>query len=223
MVRLRRTDRDRFVGERRWPSACAVVAVIVMTLLMPEQVLPLPSWAISVIEASLLIALIVGDPGRISRISGRLRGLSIALVSVLVLGTLTSTGFLIAELIDGGAAVDSAGELLAAGSLVWASNNVSFSLLYWELDSVGAAARADQIPAQLDFAFPQQMNPQLGPANWRPEFVDYLYLGFTNATAFSPTDAMPLTPRAKAAMGVQAVISLAILGLVIARAVNVFA
>jgi hypothetical protein len=79
------------------------------------------------------------------------------------------------------------------------------------------------MPAHVDFAFPQQMNPKLAPADWRPQFVDYLYLGFTNATAFSPTDAMPLTVRAKVAMTVQAVISLAILGLVIARAVNVFA
>ena len=75
----------------------------------------------------------------------------------------------------------------------------------------------------MDLAFPQQMNPNLAPPQWRPSFVDYLYLGFTNATAFSPTDAMPLAPWAKIAMAVQALISLVILGLVIARAVNIFA
>jgi hypothetical protein len=75
----------------------------------------------------------------------------------------------------------------------------------------------------VDLAFPQQMNPELAPAHWRPRFIDYLYLGFTNATAFSPTDAMPLAPRAKIAMSVQALISLVVLGLVIARAVNIFA
>jgi hypothetical protein len=74
----------------------------------------------------------------------------------------------------------------------------------------------------VDFAFPQQMTPSLAPAHWRPRFIDYLYLGFTNATAFSPTDAMPLAPRAKVTMAVQALISLVILGLVIARAVNLF-
>ena len=74
-----------------------------------------------------------------------------------------------------------------------------------------------------DFAFPQQMNPELAPADWRPRFADYLYLAFTNATAFSPTDAMPTAHWAKLAMMVQSVSSLAILGLVIARAVNVFA
>ena len=77
-------------------------------------------------------------------------------------------------------------------------------------------------PMHPDLAFPQQLNPRIGPSNWRPRFVDYLYLSFTNATAFSPTDVMPLVPWAKIAMAVQAVISLAILGLVIARAVNVF-
>jgi hypothetical protein len=98
----------------------------------------------------------------------------------------------------------------------------AFALLYWELDSGGAAARAHRLPRHADFAFPQQLNPDIAPAGWRPRFIDYLYLGFTNATAFSPTDTMPLAPWAKVAMTVQSLISLAILGLVVARAVNVF-
>jgi hypothetical protein len=222
LSRREEADEVGFVGESRWPSASAVVAVIVLTLLMPEQLLPLPIWGIALVEVALLIALVFGDPGDISRSSNLLRALSIGLVSVLVLGALTATAFLIEDLIDGGATVDSAGELLATGALVWASNNISFSLLYWELDCGGAAARAHRMPPRPDFAFPQQLNPSIATANWRPRFVDYLYLGFTNATAFSPTDAMPLTARAKLSMAVQAVISLAILGLVIARAVNAF-
>ena len=91
-----------------------------------------------------------------------------------------------------------------------------------ELDGGGAAERADHLPTHPDFAFPQQLNPGIGPPDWRPRFIDYLYLGFTNATAFSPTDVMPLVPWAKIAMTVQSLISLVILGLVIARAVNVF-
>jgi hypothetical protein len=97
------------------------------------------------------------------------------------------------------------------------------ALLYWELDGDGAAARAHLSRTDVDFAFPQQMNPELAPVDWIPRFVDYLYLAFTNATALSPTDAMPIAPWAKLAMIVQSVSSLAILGLVIARAVNVFA
>lgn len=102
------------------------------------------------------------------------------------------------------------------------SNNIAFALLCWELDSGGAAARAHQLPRHADFAFPQQLNPDIAPTGWRPRFIDYLYLGFTNATAFRPTDTMPLAPWAKVAMTLQSLISLAILGLVVARAVNVF-
>ena len=95
-------------------------------------------------------------------------------------------------------------------------------LLYWELDGGGAAARAHHLPTHNDFAFPQHQNPRIASPDWRPRFIDYLYLGFTNATAFSPTDAMPLAAWAKIAMAVQALVSIGILGLVIARAVNVF-
>ena len=77
------------------------------------------------------------------------------------------------------------------------------------------------MPRAPDFAFPQQLNPEVAPPGWKPQFIDYLYLGLTSCTAFSPTDVMPLTPRAKVLMGCESLISLAVLGLVIARAVNV--
>ena len=203
--------------------ASAVLAVIVLTLLLPSALSPIHArWVVPTIEGILLAALIIGDPGAIDRRSRLLQRLSVGLVAVLVIGALLSTGFLIAELIDGGSATDTAGELLAAGAIVWIVNNIAFSLLYWQLDCGGAAARAHRMPAHPDIVFPQQMNPELAPPDWRPQFVDYLYLGFTNATAFSPTDAMPYAPRVKVAMAAQAVASLAILGLVIARAVNVF-
>ncbi len=168
------------------------------------------------------MAVIAGDPVTIDRRSRRLRTVSIVLVAVLVFGALWATALLIDNLIHGGAATNSAGDLLEAGAVVWVSNNIAFALLYWELDGGGAAARAHRIPRHPDLAFPQQLNPTLAPPDWGPLFIDYLYLGFTNATALSPTDVMPLVPWAKIAMAVQAVISLAILGLVVARAVNVF-
>ena len=130
---------------------------------------------------------------------------------------------LIDHLINGGAETNSASDLLQAGTLVWVSNNIAFALLYWELDGGGAATRAQNPAGHADFGFPQQLNPRIAQPNWRPRFIDYLYLGFTNATAFSPTDVMPLAPWAKIAMTVQSLISLAILGLVVARAVNIFA
>jgi hypothetical protein len=210
------------IGEPRWPMAGAVVAAMVLTILLPGAIRLGPRWLLPLIEGALLVAVIVGDPGRISRRSQLLRAISIALVFVLALGTLWATGQLIDDLIHGGPETNSASDLLEAGSVVWVSNNIAFALLYWELDGGGAAARAHHAADHLDLAFPQQLNPRIAAPNWQPRFIDYLYLGFTNATAFSPTDVMPLVPWAKITMAVQSVISIAILGLVIARAVNVF-
>ncbi|MGW1916779.1 hypothetical protein ACWCQS_40315 [Streptomyces sp. NPDC002076] len=106
---------------------------------------------------------------------------------------------------------------------MWVSTVLAFSLLYFELDSGGAAARAHHMPTTPALAFPQHLSPELNATHWRPRYIDHLYLGFTNATALSPTDVMPLAPWAKIVMTVQSVVSLLILGLVVARAVNVLA
>ena len=211
----------RVVGEARWPMAVAVVAVIVMTLLLPHTLIARPRWGVPLIEGLLLVAVIIADPGKIDLVSKRARSLSITLIALLVATTLWCTTQLIIELIRGGPATESGGALLAAGGIVWLSNCLSFGLLYWELDSGGPAVRAHGLPAHPDFAFPQQLSPELAPEHWRPRFVDYMYLGFTSATAFSPTDAMPLRAWNKLAMMAQSGISLVLLGLVIARAVNV--
>jgi hypothetical protein len=202
--------------------AAAVVAAIVLTVILPDPVRAGPSWLLPAIEGLLLVALIVGDPGKIDRRSRGLRTLSIVLVAVLVLSALWSTAQLVDDLIHGGTETNSATDLLEAGAVVWLSNNIAFALLYWEMDAGGAAARVHRRSGYPDLAFPQQLTPEVVPPGWRPRFIDYLYLAFTNATAFSPTDVMPLAAWAKIAMTVQSLISLAILGLVVARAVNVF-
>ncbi len=210
------------VGESRWPMAAAVLATIVLTMLVPGKLVI--AWDIRlvpVLEAILLVVLILGDPGKIDRRSKNLRRCSVALVSVMVAGALFQTVDLTVELIQNHH-FSSAGKLLEIGAAVWLANNIAFALLYWEMDSGGAAARAHGLRAHPDFAFPQHMNPELAPDDWRPRFVDYLYVGFTNATAMSPTDVMPLTARVKLAMLVQSMVSLALFGLVIARAVNLF-
>jgi len=201
--------------------AFAVVAVIVMTLLLPRDLVARPRWGMPLVEGLLLVAVIVADPGKIDLVSPRVRALSITLITLLVGTTLWCTTQLIVELVRGGPATQSGGALLAAGGLVWLSNCLSFGLLYWELDSGGPAVRAHGLAAHPDFAFPQQLSPEIAPEHWRPRFVDYMYLGFTSATAFSPTDAMPLRAWNKIAMMAQSAISLVLLGLVIARAVNV--
>jgi uncharacterized membrane protein len=206
--------------------ATAVIATIVLTAVLETELNFGRNWLVWLLvslEGLLLVALIAGDPGAITRRTRVLRALSIGLVCLMVLGALWATVVLISDLIHGGPETNSAGDLLAAGSIVWVSNNIAFALLYWELDSGGAAARAHQSERRIDLAFPQELNPHLGSLDWRPRFIDYLYLGFTNATAFSPTDVMPLVPWAKITMTVQSLVSLGILALVIARAVNVLA
>jgi len=209
------------IGEPRWPMATAVLVVIALTILLPNSLVVRPRWGVPVVEAIPLVAVMIGDPGKIDRRSRPVRAISVTLIALLVATTLLCTSELIVQLIRGGRATDSAGLLLAAGGIVWASNVIAFGLLYWELDSGGPAVRAHGLPRYPSLAFPEQLTPELAPPDWRPRLIDYLYLGFTSATAFSPTDTMPLRHWAKVAMMLQSGISLELLGLVIARAVNV--
>lgn len=208
-------------GESRWPMTVAVVAAMVLTVLLPDDLRLAPRWVLPTVEGLLLVALIAGDPRQISRRSTALRAMSLVLISVLALSAIWSTVQLVDDLIHSGPETSSASALLQAGGSVWACIVLAFSLLYFELDGGGAAARAERLPHSPDLAFPQQLNPTVAPPGWRPRYIDYLYLGLTNSMAFSPTDVMPLAPWAKVTMAVQSVVSLLILGLVVARAVNV--
>jgi hypothetical protein len=178
-------------------------------------------WLIPADEAALLALLVFGHPGRLGERRVRVRPFAVTLVVLLVAAALWATALLVYDLIHGSGVTNSPTELLASGGLVWLGNNLSFALLYWLIDSGGPIARWHN-PAPIDFAFTQQLSPELAPAGWRPVFLDYLHLGFTNATAFSPTDVMPLSLRAKYTMLVQSTVALALFGLVVARAVNAF-
>ncbi len=195
---------------------------MLLTLARPKDVRLLPVYVLPAIEVVLLAVLVVRDPGRIDKRSSFLRGVSMAVVALLVLDALAATVRLIAALIHGGSMTNSPAKLLAAGTVVWLSNLIAFALLYWELDAGGAANRAHRMPRYLDLAFTQQLSPEIARPGWRPGFGDYLYLALTTSTAFSPTDVMPVALWAKLSMGLQSLISLAVVGLVIARAVNVF-
>jgi len=162
----------QLAAESRWPMAGAVIAIIVSTVLLPDVVRPWPAWTLPALEAVLLVALAVVAPGRIDRRSREIRMLSIGLIAALALGSFLSAGLLVAALIEGGAITNEARALLQAGAQVWSSTWLSFALLYWELDCGGAAARAYGMPRSPDFAFPQQMNPDLAPPDWRPRFAD---------------------------------------------------
>jgi hypothetical protein len=177
-------------------------------------------WLLPAIEVALVLVLVTSNPtGAAER--RRLRRLSLVLVGLLVAAALWATVFLISDLIRGVGVSKDPSELLASGAVVWLGNNLSFALLYWLMDGGGPYART-QREVPVDFALTQHMSPELAPPGWRPVFLDYLHLGFTNATAFSPTDVMPLTQRAKYAMLVQSSVALGLFGLVVARAVNAF-
>jgi hypothetical protein len=215
---------DPGIGESRWPPAAALLTFMALNVglriwLPGESAIRLP-WLVPTIEAALLAVLLAGHPGGVIS-HRRLRRLSVTLVFVLVAATLWATAILVRDLINGLGVTNSPSQLLATGGVVWLGNNISFALLYWLIDGGGPSARVRH-PTPVDFAFTQQINPELAPPGWRPVFLDYLHLGFTNATAFSPTDVMPLTHRAKYAMLTQSTVALALFGLIVARAVNAF-
>ena len=210
------------VGEPRLPMALAVLALMGVALIAPPRLAIMPGWLLASLEGLLLIALILGDPGAIDRTGPWQKRTSVALVVVILASTLGSTTLFIYSLMTGSAVTSQADQVLLAGVKVWMGNNVAFAFLYWEFDGGGPAVRAHGLPRYPDLAFPQQLNPDLAPPGWRPQFLDYLYIGFTTANAFSPTDTMPMAHWAKVAMGSQALISFVIVGLVLARAVNIF-
>jgi hypothetical protein len=213
------------IREPRWPPAVALVAFIGLNIALrvwlPREGAVRVPWLVPAIEAVLLALLLGIDPARAARRTVWIRRVAVTLVVFLVAAALWSTVLLVYDLIKGIGVTKSATQLLATGAVVWVGNNLAFGLLYWLTDSGGPVARSRD-PTPIDFAFTQQMSPELGPPGWRPLFLDYLHLGFTNATAFSPTDVMPLTHRAKYTMLVQSTVALALFGLVVARAVNVF-
>jgi uncharacterized membrane protein len=216
---------DQPIGESRWPPAFALLVFIALNVAirvwLPGQSAVRAPWLLPAVEGVLLLVLFVGNPAHLARRSRWPRRIVLALVAVLVLAALWATVLLINDLIKGEGVTQKPSELLASGAVVWLGNNLAFALLYWMIDSGGPIARLRN-PTPVDFAFTQQMSPELAPPNWRPVFLDYLHLGFTNATAFSPTDVMPLTHRAKYTMLVQSTVALALFGLIVARAVNAF-
>ena len=215
---------ETLLGEARVPPIAAIVVFMALNIalrvwLPSEGAVRLP-WLLPAIEGVLLLVLVTSNPsGVVER--RRLRRVSLVLVGLLVTAALWATAFLVADLIRGKGVSNNPSELLASGAVVWLGNNLAFALLYWLMDGGGPIARLRR-QTPVDFAFTQHMSPELAAPGWRPVFLDYLHLGFTNATAFSPTDVMPLTHRAKYAMLVQSTLALALFGLVVARAVNAF-
>ena len=175
--------------------------------------------AVCGLEVGLLVLINIIEPRRISLESGRARQLSLSLAAVMSVANLYSIALLINQLVNG--QISDARSLLISGGSVWFTNVIVFALWFWEFDRGGPGARSmakKQIP---DFLFPQMADPNLAAPHWSSSFFDYLYLSFTNSSAFSPTDVLPLSRWAKALMLLQSVTSLVVVALVVARAVNI--
>ncbi len=216
-------------GESRWPPALAVVVAAIVYALLPQTLLLGPRLVIPALEILLLAALVAANPWRMVRRTRWSRWLSVALAVVVIAANLFSLGVLVAGL----GSADAEPKAMLIGALqVWVTNVIGFALLAWEIDRGGPVARRTErrdtmVPA--DWRFSQDENHDAAPevavgasinSGWVPAFVDYLYMSVTNSSAFSPTDTMPLTPRAKMSMGVQATAALLVSLLVIAKAVG---
>jgi len=208
-------------GEARWQAAVAVAAAVALQFPLPGRlVLVHPAWLLPALEGLLLVALVMANPRRINRESRALRVLGLTLAAILSLANAWSVARLVIGLVNGTEG-KAAGPLLVTGGAIWLTNVIVFGLWYWEFDRGGPVARANADRMYPDFLFAQMTSPQLAPPDWEPAFADYLYLSFTNAAAFSPTDVLPLSRWAKMGMTAQATVSIVTVALVVARAVNI--
>jgi uncharacterized membrane protein len=208
-------------GEARWEATVAVAAAVALQFPLPGRLVLLhPAWLLPALQGLLLLGLVLANPRRINRQTRAIRLASLTLAALLSLANAWSAARLVVGLVQGTEG-NTAGPLLVTGGAIWLTNVIVFALWYWEFDRGGPVSRADATRIYPDFQFVQMVSPHLAPPGWEPTFGDYLYLSFTNAAAFSPTDVMPLSRWAKMAMTVQSAISIVTVALVVARAVNI--
>ncbi len=206
--------------ESRIAVTAAIAVAIVLMALLPDRVANQPRWLVPGLASLLLLVVVVVNPMKVDAKSRRLRPIAFTLLAVIAIGNAISAGRLIVDLVNA-TGIRTPETLLLTGAAIWTTNMIVFAIVYWEFDRGGPAERAMNTKPLPDFLFPQMTSLEFAPPDWEPHFVDYLYLSFTNATAFSPTDVMPLTHWTKLTMLAQSAISLVTVALVIARAVNV--
>lgn len=214
---LRRTE-----AESRLFVMVAIIVAIALQVTLPSTFGAQPRIALVVLQVLLLIGLTVINPLRMSRATRIGRVASLSLVALITGDNAASAVLLDYHLISGTSGV-SALVLLGSAASIYITNVIAFAIWYWEFDRGGPFDRAAARNPYPDFLFPQMMNPEIARPSWQPTFGDYLYVSFTNATAFSPTDTLPLSGWAKALMAAQSAIALTTTALVVARAVNILA
>lgn len=207
--------------EARWPPALAIFGVVLLLHSLHPRLRVLPTWFPYLLAIAMLVPMagVALTSARASwlRIERTMTFLCFAVVEAVTLVTL---GRLIGEMVYDSKEVSGL-MLLASSIVVWVDNVLAFSLLYWQLDRGGPNARANNLGRKPDWLFPQAGVPEDVLPGWQPTYVDYLFLGYSTATAFSPTDALPLTSRAKILMMLQSTISLATILIVASRAINI--
>jgi hypothetical protein len=213
-IGARLTQRDAFLG----PQLVAGAAIL-LDLALPQKLTVGPTWLLPSVEALALIGLVIASPHPRMRHSPLRRQIAMGLIGLVSAVNIFSLVELCHYLLHGG--TENGRALIGSGIVLWVTNVLLFGLWFWELDRGGPLARATRTETTPDFLFVQMAEPRYAPPDWSPGLVDYLYTSFTNATAFSPTDTMPLTPTAKWLMSAQALTALVTIGLVVARAVNI--
>jgi uncharacterized membrane protein len=206
--------------EPRWPASAAILVAIALYWALPGRYTIGPHWLMPTLELSILLPISISSPHRSAHEGPLLQGLASAMIGIVNIANLCSLMSLVNILLFHKKDVTGT-ELFFSSLGIWLTNVIVFALWYWEIDRGGPNRRTREDHSAPDFLFPQMSTPGCTRADWTPTFLDYLYLAFTNATAFSPTDAMPLTPSAKMLMLTQSAISLTTITLAAARAVNI--
>jgi len=207
--------------EHRWPAVVALLSALTLYALLPSSFFPGLRYAVVGAGLVALIPLIVINPIRFQRQTVWSRRLALGQTLLLVVANQVALVQLIDQLIN--TTATHARGLLLSALQVWVTNVIVFALMYWEVDRGGPVARSGGVSGRehrTSLRFPQDDSPAV--PHWRPEFLDYLFTSLWASTAFSPTDAMPLTHRAKFLMAIESVAGLMVFALVIGRSVNLF-
>jgi hypothetical protein len=207
--------------EPRWPVALTIFAVLGLLVVLPARIKMFPAWFVKVAAiatlASLAAVTLTGATARWRRIE---RTIVLFFIAIVGSGTLMGVASLIREMVTQSKAIDGL-QLLSSSVAMWVSNVLTFSLLYWQIDRGGPEARINDAGIRPDWLFLQTGVPEGVPPSWRPTFIDYLYLAFSTATAFSPADALPLTSRTKIMIMLESSISLTTIVVVVSRAIGI--
>ena len=206
-------------AEHRWPVVITTLVAFAIYLLLPTKVQFLPSWVLPVVGIVAIVPLLFMNPHRLNRETTWSKVLSILFAIGLLAVNQVYVVRIVSLLVDG--RVEGPVVLLTVLA-VWVTNAIAYAIVFWEMDSGGPVVRwvdPDRAAARQDFLFPQQTRQD----PWRPEFFDYVFFSLSTMMAFSPTDVMPLSRRAKALMALESLTGFVLLALVISRAVNILA